>query len=45
MLDDDDIAACLTLDDTAAGPELFDLAMGAGGMDNVSIVLVTVEQD
>ena len=44
MLDDDDIAACLMLDnDTDAVLELFEMAMSAGGMDNVSIVVGRVE--
>jgi serine/threonine protein phosphatase PrpC len=43
MLDDDDIAACLMLDDTDAVLELFETAMSAGGVDNVSIVVGSVE--
>jgi len=43
MLDDDDIAACLMLDDTDAVLELFEMAMSAGGVDNVSIVVGSVE--
>lgn len=45
MLDDDDIANCLALPDTDAVLQLFDLAMRAGGMDNVSVVLARVEED
>ena len=44
MLDDDDIAACLMLADTDAVLELFDLAMRAGGIDNLSIVVGRVEE-
>jgi serine/threonine protein phosphatase PrpC len=43
MLDDDDIADCLALGDADAVAQLFDLAMRAGGADNVSIVVVRVE--
>jgi serine/threonine protein phosphatase PrpC len=44
MLDDEDIEDCLTLPDGKAAMQLFDLAMDAGGTDNVSIVLVRVEE-
>ena len=44
MLDDDDIAACLMLADTDAVVELFEMAMRAGGMDNVSIVVGRVAE-
>jgi serine/threonine protein phosphatase PrpC len=42
MLVDDDIADCLALGDADAVAQLFDLAMGAGGTDNVSIVVVSI---
>jgi len=42
MLDDNDIADCLALGDADAVAQLFDLAMRAGGTDNVSIVVVSV---
>lgn len=45
MLEDEDIADCLALpDDRDAVLQLFDLAMDAGGTDNVSIALVRVEE-
>jgi serine/threonine protein phosphatase PrpC len=43
MLDDADIAACLEFSDADAVAQLFDSAMRAGGIDNISIVLATVE--
>src|SRR5438477_176206 len=43
MIEDAQIAECLKLPHAAAVAQLFDLAMHAGGMDNVSIVLVSVE--
>jgi len=43
MLDDGDIADCLALGDADAVAQLFDLAMQAGGADNVSIVVVRVD--
>ena len=43
MLDDAAIADCLTLPDADAVAQLFERAMRAGGMDNISIVLVSVE--
>jgi len=42
MLDDEEIADCLALPDGEAVLQLFDLAMRAGGTDNVSIVVVRV---
>ena len=42
MLDDADIAECLKLADADAVMQLFDLAMRAGGADNISIVLASV---
>jgi serine/threonine protein phosphatase PrpC len=42
MLDDADIADCLKLADADAAIQLFDLAMRAGGADNISIVLASV---
>ena len=45
MLEDDDIADCLALPDADAVLQLFDLAMRAGGMDNVSVVVARVEED
>jgi serine/threonine protein phosphatase PrpC len=42
MLDDADIADCLKLADADAVMQLFELAMRAGGADNISIVLVSV---
>jgi serine/threonine protein phosphatase PrpC len=42
MLDDADIAGCLALPDTEAVAQLFERAMRAGGMDNISIVLVSL---
>lgn len=44
MLGDHDIADCLALGDADAVARLFDLAMRAGGADNVSIVVVSVEE-
>jgi serine/threonine protein phosphatase PrpC len=44
MLDDEDIADCLALADAEAVAQLFDLAMRAGGLDNISIVLASVEE-
>ncbi|HEX5507824.1 MAG TPA: protein phosphatase 2C domain-containing protein [Pseudolabrys sp.] len=44
MLDDGDIADCLALPDAEAVAQLFDRAMRAGGADNVSIVVVSVEE-
>lgn len=43
MLDDPDVAACLKLPDADAVEQLFERAMRAGGTDNISIVLVSVE--
>jgi serine/threonine protein phosphatase PrpC len=43
MLDDAAIAACLACSDAEAVAGLFDAAMCAGGRDNISIVLVSVE--
>ena len=43
MLDDADIAECLKLADADAVMQLFDLAMRAGGADNISIVLASVQ--
>jgi serine/threonine protein phosphatase PrpC len=43
MLDDAAIADCLTLPDADAVAQLFERAMRAGGMDNISIVLMSVE--
>jgi serine/threonine protein phosphatase PrpC len=43
MLDDAEIVACLALSDADAVAQLFERAMRAGGMDNISIVLVSVE--
>jgi serine/threonine protein phosphatase PrpC len=43
MVEEQEIADCLTLTDRAAVTQLFDFAMAAGGHDNVSIVLVSVE--
>jgi len=45
MLDDADIEDCLRLGDGEAVAQLFDLAMRAGGMDNVSIMLASVENE
>ncbi len=42
MLDDRDIANCMARSDEEAVTQLFELAMSAGGMDNISIVLVKV---
>lgn len=44
MLDDDAIEECLTLADVDAVVQLFERAMRAGGGDNVSIVLSSVEE-
>jgi serine/threonine protein phosphatase PrpC len=44
MLDDDDIADCLALGDADAVAQLFDLTMRAGGADNVSIVVVSIDE-
>jgi PPM family protein phosphatase len=43
MLDDAAIADCMTLPDADAVAQLFERAMRAGGVDNISIVLVSVE--
>ncbi|MDT3686256.1 MAG: protein phosphatase 2C domain-containing protein [Pseudorhodoplanes sp.] len=43
-LSDEEIADCLALPDGEAVLQLFDHAMRAGGTDNVSIVLVRVEE-
>jgi protein phosphatase len=43
MLDDAEIAACLDRPNAEAVPRLLEAAMAAGGRDNVSIVLVSVE--
>jgi serine/threonine protein phosphatase PrpC len=43
MLDDAEIATCLALPDADALAQLFERAMRAGGIDNISIVLVSVE--
>jgi serine/threonine protein phosphatase PrpC len=45
MLDDEDIEGCLTLVDMDAVAQLFDRAMRAGGADNISIVLVSIEPE
>jgi serine/threonine protein phosphatase PrpC len=45
MVDDSDIADGLALGDVEAVMQLFDLAMRAGGSDNVSIVVVRLEED
>jgi serine/threonine protein phosphatase PrpC len=44
MLDEDDIADCLALGDADAVAQLFDLTMRAGGADNVSIVVVSIDE-
>jgi len=44
MLEDTDMADCLKLADAEAVLQLFDRAMQAGGTDNVSIVVVRVEE-
>src|SRR5579875_366433 len=44
MLEDADIADCLSLPPAEAVAELFDLAMRAGGLDNVSIVLASLDE-
>lgn len=43
MLDDDEIAACLARPDGDALAQLFERAMRAGGVDNISIVLMSVD--
>jgi serine/threonine protein phosphatase PrpC len=43
MLDDAEVAACLAFPDADAVARLFEAAMHAGGMDNISIILVSVE--
>jgi serine/threonine protein phosphatase PrpC len=43
MLADDDIADCMNLGDADAVAEMFELAMRAGGYDNISIIVVSVE--
>jgi len=43
MLDQETIADCLRLPDFDAVTELFDRAMRAGGADNISIVIASVE--
>jgi serine/threonine protein phosphatase PrpC len=43
MLDDAGIAACLELPDAEAVAQLFERAMRAGGTDNISIVLASLE--
>jgi serine/threonine protein phosphatase PrpC len=43
MLQDRDIEDCMKLGDADAVAEMFDLAMRAGGADNISIVIATVE--
>jgi serine/threonine protein phosphatase PrpC len=43
MLADDDIADCMTLSDADAVAEMFELAMRAGGYDNISIIIASVE--
>ncbi len=43
MLDDKDIEDCLALADPEAVVNLFERAMRAGGVDNISIVLVSVD--
>lgn len=42
MVGDREIARCLALADADAALQLFDLAMRAGGADNISVVLVCV---
>lgn len=44
MIGEADIADCLTLPDEEAVLQLFDRAMAAGGTDNVSIVVVRLEE-
>lgn len=44
MLDDEIIAECMRLGDVQATVQLFERAMDAGGRDNISIVLVSVER-
>lgn len=44
MLDDGDIADCLALPDAEAVAQLFHRAMRAGGADNVSVVVMSVEE-
>jgi serine/threonine protein phosphatase PrpC len=43
MLPDDDLADCMTLGDADAVVEMFELAMRAGGYDNISIIVASVE--
>jgi serine/threonine protein phosphatase PrpC len=43
MLGDGEIADCLALPDGDAVIELFELAMRAGGLDNISLVLASVQ--
>jgi PPM family protein phosphatase len=43
MLGDDDIEDCLKLSDADAVAQLFELTMRAGGSDNISIVVASVE--
>jgi serine/threonine protein phosphatase PrpC len=43
MLDDRDIEAGMALPDAEAVARLFEMAMQAGGVDNISIVVVSVE--
>jgi serine/threonine protein phosphatase PrpC len=43
MLDDREIEDCLALADLDAIMQLFDRAMRAGGQDNISIIIVSVE--
>jgi serine/threonine protein phosphatase PrpC len=42
MLADDEIEDCMKLGDTDAVAEMFELAMRAGGADNISIIVATV---
>ncbi|HXF87467.1 MAG TPA: protein phosphatase 2C domain-containing protein [Xanthobacteraceae bacterium] len=43
MLADDDIEDCMKLGDADAVAEMFELAMRAGGYDNISIIVASVE--
>lgn len=43
MLADDEIEDCMKLGDTDAVAEMFELAMRAGGYDNISIIVASVE--
>lgn len=43
MLDDEEIEDCLALADRDAVAQMFDLAMHAGGADNISIVVASIE--